>query len=225
MPRNGSTPKAPLTRLLSVATTRRLGAFHTHMMTLRSAAVVCALVAMPGQASAHMVIQGVGGFYGGFLHPILNPVHALGLVGLGLFVGGQKGYIIYLMVFAVSVAAGLFAISLGTGATPAETILTAITIVLGLLIALAWSPPEPIAAILVGGAGLVLGLDSPPQAITISEGNLMLAGTEFGACLALAVIAFCAKVATHRLARIGVRILGSWIAASAIMVLAMTLVQ
>jgi hydrogenase/urease accessory protein HupE len=192
------------------------------MIILRWSVVVCALAAMSGQASAHMVVPGVGGFYGGFLHPILNPVHALGLVGLGLLVGRQDEWILCVLVFAAAAAAGLFALSFGTGATPAETILTVLTIVSGVLIALAWSPPRPIATFLAGSAGLAIGLDSPPQAITIAEGNLMLAGTQLGAFLALAGIAICAKTATHRLAKIAVRILGSWIAASAIIVLAIT---
>ena len=189
------------------------------MIVLRCSVVVCALAAMAGQASAHMVVPGIGGFYGGFLHPILNPVHALCLVGLGLFVGQQDESILCLLVFAIAMAAGLFALSLGTGATPAEAILTVLTIVHGILIALAWSPPRPIATFLAGSAGLAIGLDSPPQAITIVEGNLMLAGTELGAIVALAGIAICAKAATHRLAKIAVRILGSWITASAIIVL------
>jgi hydrogenase/urease accessory protein HupE len=195
------------------------------MIAIRLAAAACALVAMMGPARAHVVIQGIGGFFGGFLHPILNPVHALGLIGLGLFVGHQKNETFAILVFAVSVAIGLLAIALGTGATPAETILSAITLIIGLLLAMAWSPPKLIAAILVGTSGLALGLDSPPQAITIAEGNLMLAGTEVGACLAIVVIAMCSKAATYRIARLGVRILGSWIAAIAMLVLAMAFVS
>jgi urease accessory protein len=195
-------------------------------MSRRCAAAILVLVATAGPACAHRVIEGVGGFYGGFLHPVLNPAHALGLVGLGLFLGRQRELVFGIVIFGGSLAAGLFAISLGTGATPAEAVLVFITFLLGVSLAAAWSPPRPAAAILAGGAGLAIGLDSPPQAITLAEGNAMLAGTELGACLVLAIIAFAGRFATHKSARLrittlGVRIVGSWIAASAMLFLAM----
>jgi urease accessory protein len=74
-------------------------------------------------------------------------------------------------------------------------------------------------------AGFALALDSPPEAISLTQANLTLLGT------ALSAIAF--PVALGKLVsrlqrdwqRIGVRILGSWIAASAILVLALRLLR
>src|SRR5258708_21289869 len=39
-------------------------------------------------ASAH-TIEGLSGFYGGLLHPVLTPTHGLALLGLGLLIGQQ----------------------------------------------------------------------------------------------------------------------------------------
>jgi len=190
------------------------------IMVRRCAAVVCAVAVTSQQASAHMVIEGVGGFYGGFLHPILNPVHMLALGALGLFAGQQRGPLLPMAVFALGVTIGLFAIALGTGATPSETILSTMTIVLGLLVAFAWMPPTLVSAPLVAAAGLSLGLDSPPQAITIAEGNEMLVGTALGACLALGLVALASSLATPKPAKLGVRISGLLIAAAATLLLA-----
>jgi hypothetical protein len=49
----------------------------------------------------------------------------------------------------------------------------------------------------------------------------MLVGTGLGACFALAVVVVCTSRLTREWQRIGVRILGSWMAASAILVLAL----
>jgi hypothetical protein len=70
-------------------------------------------------------------------------------------------------------------------------------------------------------AGLALGLDSPPQAISIADATTALIGTGLAACLALAIVVTVTSRLTRGWQRIGPRILGSWIAASAILVLAL----
>jgi len=71
--------------------------------------------------------------------------------------------------------------------------------------------------------GTALALDSPPQAVTIADAYATLAGTALGACAMLFVVATIAAHANADWQRLGVRILGSWIAASAILVLAVWL--
>jgi hydrogenase/urease accessory protein HupE len=60
-------------------------------MTSWRAALAALVVGFSDSASAHPVIQGVTGFPGGLLHPVLEPAHALSLVALGLMVGQQRG--------------------------------------------------------------------------------------------------------------------------------------
>ena len=69
--------------------------------------------------------------------------------------------------------------------------------------------------------GASLGLDSPPEVIAISAATFMLIGTGIGACLIVAIVVAGASYLTLAWQRIGMRILGSWIAASAILVLAL----
>jgi hypothetical protein len=78
--------------------------------------------------------------------------------------------------------------------------------------------------LLAAVAGMALGLDSPPEAISIAVATTMLIGTALGASLALAlVVAGASYVGAQKWAapRIGMRVLGSWIAASALLVLAL----
>ena len=168
----------------------------------------------------------MSGLIGGLLHPLAVPAHALALLALGLLIGRQSARRrgISLAAFVAGLGAGLAAIAFAVGQTPAGDVLLAATGLAGLLLALGRPLPplvcEPLAAV----AGLTLGLDSPPEAISLTVGTIMLIATGLGASLALALVVAC----THYLggarplaANIAMRILGSWIAASAILVLAL----
>ena len=127
--------------------------------------------------------------------------------------------------FVAGLAAGLTAIALAVGQTAAADVAPCRS-----LRAESWSPSparcrRSLAAPLAAVAGVALGLDSPPEAISIAVATAMLIGTGLGASLALAIIVFgtsrVVRASQGVGARIGVRILGSWIAASAILVLAL----
>jgi len=158
----------------------------------------------------------------GLLNPILSPAHALTLVVLGLLVGQQESRI-SLLAFAIGLAPGLSAIALAVGETPARTVLLADAALIGAMVAAAWTPPKVVVWIVAAVAGAALALDSPPQAVTIIEGYATLAGTAAGASAILLVAAVAAGQAKPGWQRLGVRILGSWIAASAILALAVLL--
>ena len=161
-------------------------------------------------------------FAEGFLNPLLTPAHVLTLLALALCVGQQKRRGATLLVFALALAVGFLAIVLAVETTPARIVLLAEAAALGIMAAVAWVP-KPLVWLLAAIAGTALALDSPPQAVTIAAAYVTLAGTALGACAMLVV---AATVATHANAdwqRLGLRILGSWIAASAMLVLAVQL--
>jgi hydrogenase/urease accessory protein HupE len=166
-------------------------------------------------------------FIPGLLHPLALPAHALALLALGLLIGQQpaRRRLLLSAAFAAGLAAGLVAIARAVGPTRAADVLLAAAGLTGLLVAIGRPFPVPAAALLAAVAGAALGLDSPPQATSIAAGTLTLIGTGLGASLALAlVVAGAGALAGAKgLAwpRIGVRVLGSWIAASAILVLAL----
>jgi hydrogenase/urease accessory protein HupE len=165
----------------------------------------------------------MSGFAGGLLHPLAVPAHALALLALGLLIGQQGAgrMLVPLAGFAVGMAAGLAAIILAVRQTSAADVVLAATALAGALVVLARPLPGFACAVLAAIAGVALGLDSPPQAISIALGTLMLIGTGLGACLALAMVAAGTARFARAWQRIGVRIVGSWIAASAILVLAL----
>ena len=162
----------------------------------------------------------MSGFAGGLLHPLAVPAHALALLSLGLLIGQQGAgrMLVPVTGFAVGMAAGLAAIVLAVRQTSAADVALTATALAAALVVLARPVPGFACAVLAAVAGFALGLDSPPQAISIA---LKLIGTGLGACLALAMVAAGTALFTRAWQRIGVRIVGSWIAASAILVLAL----
>ena len=191
------------------------------MNGFRAALLACLLV-LTASALAHAPIMGIGGVFGGDLHALLIPEHGMSLVALGLVLGRQQPAVRRsgVLIFTAALACGLVATALAVEETLAADVLLAATGILGLLTATAWVPPFlgcPLAAI----AGLALALDSPPEVTSIEEAIRMLIGSGLGAAIALALVAEGSVLLRGDGQRIVVRVLGSWIAASAILVLAL----
>jgi urease accessory protein len=189
------------------------------------AAVV--LLAPASEAQAHPVFQGLPGFYGGLLHPLFVPVHLMAIAALGLLVGQQaprwgRGAPI---VYVVGLVVGLRAIALAYVPVLTEEALLVLAAGAGLLLALARPLPQVMGLLLAAAAGLAVALDSPPDAVSIAEANITLLGTGFGATVLLLAAAEVSARLTLHWQRIAARILGSWIAASAILVLALRLAR
>jgi hydrogenase/urease accessory protein HupE len=196
-------------------------------MILRCAAIAAALVLAATPATAHDVVPGVGGFYGGLVHPLLVPAHVLALIGLGLFLGVQPRRlgIGLTALFAASLIVGLTAIVSAVSPVYQDYVVLVVAVASGILVALA----RPIAALislpLVVIAGIAIMLDSVPQDISMQTTFLALVGTVIAAFVVASFAAEAARTLTRGWQRIGVRILGSWIAASAILVLALRLAR
>jgi urease accessory protein len=161
-------------------------------------------------------------FVDGLLNPLTTPAHALTLLALALLMARQPQRFVVLVIFALGVAAGFLAIVLAVETTPARTVLLAVAAMLGAMVAAAWAPTL-LVWLLAAIGGAALALDSPPQAVRIAEAYATLAGTAIGACVMLVVVAVIAGHSNADWQRLGVRIVGSWIAASAILVLAVQL--
>jgi urease accessory protein len=172
-----------------------------------------------------MPLDALDGFWRGLLQPLLMPSHALALVGLGLLIGQQSAdrRLVAMIAFALALAAGLGALALAVGETPAGDVLLAGVAVSGVLAALAAPVPTLGLALLAAVLGAALGLDSPPDVLSLLGAYLMLLGSGLGACLALGIASECAARAARQWQRMGVRVLGSWAAASAMLALAVRL--
>jgi urease accessory protein len=173
-------------------------------------------------ARAEASLGGIEGFYGGLLGPILVPAHALGLLALGLFIGQQDSRTrrAPAAIFAAALIIGLGSLVLAVGPTPAGAVLLAASAALGALVAIARPLPRPVGWLAAAATGTTVGLDSPPQAISIERATITLIGTGLGACIALAIVVAVTACLRRHWQLLGVRILGSWIAASAVLALA-----
>jgi urease accessory protein len=182
---------------------------------------VAALLWQSHPAAAH-TIEGLGGFYGGLLHPVLTPTHGLGLLGLGLLIGQQPAHKRKLpqLLFALSLAAALLALALAVGETPAAAILLVCVAISGALVAAAFRLPIFVLGPLAAVIGAAIGLDSPPEVISYQEAMVMLIGTGLGAAIALGLVVEGAARMARNWQLIGVRVLGSWTAASALLAIA-----
>ena len=189
---------------------------------VRPVAAVIAITAADVAVAHAPMGEGVSG---GLLHPYLVPAHAMSLVALGLFIGSRRDQGIPLLAFAAALIAGLVALTFAIAETPAAEILLGNTGLMGVLLAADWNPPKPFGWIIAAVTGGMIALDSPPETISVQEADLMLLGIGLGALSALGAVIGGAGYLTRPWQRLGVRVVGSWIAASAILVLALTLVR
>ena len=157
----------------------------------------------------------------GLTHPVLAPAHLLSLVGLGLLGGRMppRPRIRLTAAFALGLGFGLAAIAWGAGETPATEVLLAAAGTCGAVAALGSSVSPWLALPAATVIGSAIGLDSPPDSISLHEAVLMLIGTGWGGVAALALVAASAAVLDRW--PIVLRVAGSWTAAIAMLVLAL----
>lgn len=181
-------------------------------------ALLCAAV----PAWSHAPMQGIGEFYGGILHPLVVPAHVLALVMLGLL-AGQRGmaavrrtYLGFLPTLVAGLA--LSGTRFGGGQEPLLLLVSAVT---GLLVVLQWRWPIVLFPAAGAAVALLLGLDSAPEGLALGPYVATLTGTALGAFACLLLVADLSERAAHGWQRTGLRVLGSWGAASATLVYAM----
>lgn len=153
------------------------------------------------------------------------PTHLLAVIALGLLAGQNAKQMpgIMLAAFALGLFAGSVAIASAMRETPAAMALLAIAAIAGLIVVLALPLPPLIRHALAFAAGAALALNSPPQAITLAKAVATQIGSGAAALAMLALVTLIAIKSGRPWQRVGVRIVGSWIAASAILVLALRL--
>ena len=165
-------------------------------------------------------------FVGG-LTQFFIPTHLLAVVALGLLAGhpATRFPVVLLAMFAVGLAAGSVAVASAIRETPAALVLLILAACVASLVLIETALPSWIAALLAFAVGAALPLNAPPHEITIPAAVAAQIGLAVAALATFALVAFIASKAERPWQRIGVRIVGSWIAASAILVLALRLAR
>jgi hydrogenase/urease accessory protein HupE len=182
-------------------------------------------VVFSAPAAAHTSIAGVGLFPNGLLHPIAVPQQLMLLIGLGLWMGRQSDRRIpaFLAALNIGLITGYIATTWLDPSAISGAALALLTLIFGAIVALNRSLPIPIGIILLALAGLTLGLDSKPEALGVNESLLLGFGIWIGVnIIAVNVLALSAKL-HHPIAVIGIRIVGSWLIAISLILLAFAL--
>ena len=186
----------------------------------RQSILCLCLLLFPGLVFAHTIGHGISPFLSGLLHPLFVPAHLISLLAVGLLLGQQEPnrHLVVLILFPVAVVLGLAASDIIVKIKP-ELVLLAATLLVGLLIAANLKISTFWCAIITGSVGFMIGLDSSPQIPTV---NAFL-GTGLGIMVVpLLSMEFSDYFRRKVWQRISIRILGSWIAASMFLVLALS---
>lgn len=192
-----------------------------------AAGLALAVAASIAPAVAQMPLGGARNFPEGVLSPLLTPAHALAVLGTGLLLGQQKagGDWPLAASYAAGLTAGFAAMVAAVSPALAAEALLASTALTGALVALARPLPRLAGCALALASGAALALDSSPGGIRVAQANITLAGTFCGALILLLAIARATALLRRDWQGIAVRVVGSWIAASAVLVLAARLAR
>jgi urease accessory protein len=155
------------------------------------------------------------------------PTHLLAIVALGLLAGQHAARFprLALIELVAGLFAGSLAIALGIGENKAAVMLLAFAALSAAGVVAARPLPVWVAGLAAFAIGTALPLNAPPQEIAIANAIAAQAGFAIAALATFAVVAVIALSAIRPWQRIGLRIVGSWIAASAILVLALRLAR
>lgn len=167
----------------------------------------------PGILQAHLVTTGMGPVYDGIGHLLLTPEDWVPVVALALFAGlrgKEAGRGALLLLPVAWMAGGLLGFS--AHAVPLFPIPALLFLILGLLIATDLRLPAKFVMGLAVGLGLIQGFLNGA-----SLGLLELAGATATIFVLVALIAALVVLLHRSWARIAVRVLGSWIAASGLL--------
>src|SRR5436305_623300 len=164
--------------------------------SLRSlVALLLALALLASPALAHSETGVAIDFAGGFAHPIFGPDHVVAMVAVGLwgtFLGAPAIWLLPVVFPLVMAMAGALGV-LGMPLPGVEIGIAVSAIALGVMVALAATPPIWIAAVMVGafavfhghahGTELPIGADAIAYSIgfVVATGMLHLTGIAFGA--------------------------------------------
>jgi len=179
-------------------------------------------------ALAHTPFGGAASFYGGLLHPVLVPTHALSVLATGLLLAQQALRWPWLppAAYGAGLALGFAAMMMSSYLVDsAGEALLALGAVSGAAAALARPLPAAFTTLLALATGAALALDSGPGGISVRDANVAVTGTFCGALILLLAVTEVTTHLSREWQKIGVRILGSWISASAVLVLTLRLAR
>jgi urease accessory protein len=155
------------------------------------------------------------------------PSHLLAIVALGLLGGQRAGRVPLssLAAFAIGLVVGSLAVASAIRENPAALALLLLAAAAAGLVVVAYDVPRWLVGLLAFAAGAALPLNSPPHELTIANAVASQVGLATTAIVTFTAVSFVTRLAQTPWHRIAIRIVASWIAASAILVLTLRLVR
>jgi len=194
---------------------------------LKSALVAAAMLASAG-AWAHGAAPGLGNFVGGFIHPLAEPAQVVALVALALLVGQQTFRRAEPAVWSLGLAtaigvaaAALSARWAGWGGT--DALLLVFAGLTGVLVAVARPLPVPVYVGLAFMIGIGSGLESSPEGLRGGARIGFMAGALVGTLAWLGDAGLLVQACHRAWGKVVVRVVGSWMTACSVIVLALQL--
>lgn len=190
---------------------------------VRLASIAIAVLALTPRAAFAHEFPGAGDFYGGMLHALTSLDMLLAMVALGLL-GGQQGRapaLSVLAAFPLAVLVGAVVGAAGMGPSDVTPALIVVMVLLGLLVAVARTLPAGAVLVLAILLGLLVGAGNGAEMGPDTQAWRFVPGVTLAALLVVSYAIGFVRWLKAPWTRIAVRVGGSWIAATGIMVLAL----
>lgn len=185
--------------------------------------LAAALALASVEAQAHGSVKGLGTFFSGVVHPLMEPSHLVGLIALALLLGPRwaserpSEY-----AFVGAIAAGSSWAAFGPR-FDSDIFLTAAAALIGAMVVLARKLPGFVYVVAACAIGLGIGTGSWPDPEPGVSPWAVLGSSALGAVVWLINGALLVQGLRRPWMRILVRVAGSWVTASSILVLALVL--
>lgn len=183
-----------------------------------------AAIAAPRPAAAHATNTGFGPFYDGLAHLFVTPEDLLTVVAIALLAAqhgartGRRGVVALPAAWLAGMAAGPLAAAVPVPAWPALLLLIA----LGALVAAGRSLPEPLVLGLAVAAGALHGVANGAAGAQARLGMLFVGGVGVGVFILATLVGGQVVSPKAAWSRVAVRVAGSWIVASGLLMLGWT---
>jgi len=176
------------------------------------------------QLQAHISSDGIIDTYSGLLHPFTEPAHLITILALGFMLTQQGNTCPPAGWGSFSIAAfiGLVASLMGL-VLPVTMILLLLCIFFGVLVAAKSCMPLYICVGFSIIAGFIVGLDSTPAPEPLGILIVTVIGTTAGIGIALLAVIVISDACKQYWQQVAIRVAGSWIAASALLVFTLNL--
>jgi hydrogenase/urease accessory protein HupE len=177
------------------------------------------LLLAPATALAHLVNTGMGPVYDGIGHLVMTPEDLIPTLAIALYCGLRGRHAGRQVIFVLPLlwfVGGLFGLTLESA--PAFPVTSLSFLVLGLLIAADARLPLQAVTPLVGAIGLVHGILNG-LALKSGPGGLALLGISGALFVFIALVSAFVVSLEKPWSRIVVRVMGSWVAASGLLMI------